>query len=180
MKTRDIAGTVLLLAYLMCVGFLTGPSLGQLMLGRLPEPRLELIPFADIVKVLTDTRFGVSGVIANIAGNVLLFLPLGMLLPLFWTYFRKAGRTVFCGFAISLSIELIQITAGGVTSVDDVILNTLGAALGFAVSKLFTRGGSHMRRENRLPWVYPLICWMAVIIIYTVQDFGFLAKASHK
>ena len=56
MKKRDVCGVLLLFVYLMGVGMLTGPSLVQLVLGRLPVPKLELIPFVDIIKVATDPQ----------------------------------------------------------------------------------------------------------------------------
>ncbi|MDO4271236.1 MAG: VanZ family protein [Eubacteriales bacterium] len=172
MKKRDAAGALLLFVYLLGVGLLTGPSLYQMIAGRLPAPKLELVPFADIAKVLTDPGSPGLGVFANLAGNVLLFLPLGLLLPLFWRYFQRAGRTVLCGLALSVSIELIQLVSGGVTSVDDVLLNTLGAALGFALAKLALRLWPRLvpRRKGRAEWRWPLLCWLAVIAAATASD----------
>ena len=54
MKKRDVCGVLVLLVYLMGVGLVTGPSLYQLLAGKLPEPKLELIPFADIIAVLRE------------------------------------------------------------------------------------------------------------------------------
>lgn len=39
--------------------------------------------------------------------------PLGLFLPLFWRWFERAGRTIRWCFGTSLSIELIQLAAGG-------------------------------------------------------------------
>ena len=78
----------------------------------------------------------------NIAGNIALLFPLGLFLPLFWRWFERAGRTIWWCFGTSLSIELIQLVAGGVTSADDLLLNTLGGALGFAAAKLLMRACS--------------------------------------
>lgn len=124
MKRRDVCGILVLLVYLMGVGLVTGPSLYQLLAGRLPEPKLELIPFADIVTVLQDTDTPGLGAFTNIVGNLALLAPLGFLLPLFWSCFSKARHTILFSAGLSLSIELIQLIAGGVTSVDDLILNT--------------------------------------------------------
>ena len=166
MKKRDVCGVLVLLVYLMGVGLVTGPSLYQLLAGNLPEPRLELIPFADIVTILSDPNSPGLGVAANIAA------PLGLLLPLFWRYFRRAKRTILFGFGVSLSIELIQLIAGGVTSVDDLILNTAGAAVGFALAKLVLRACPRLapRRQGRAQWAYPLACWAAVIALATLSD----------
>ena len=84
MKRRDVCGVIVLLVYLLGVGLMTGPSLYQLLAGRLPEPRLELIPFMDIVAVLRDTDTPGAGAFINIVGNLVLLAPLGFLLPLFW------------------------------------------------------------------------------------------------
>lgn len=170
MKRRDVCGMLVLLVYLMGVGLVTGPSLYQLLAGRLPEPKLELIPFADIIGIIIDSiaHHHGAGIILNIFGNIILFVPLGFLLPVFWPYFSKARRTILFAAGLSLSIELIQLISGGVTSVDDLILNTAGAALGFALAKLLLR--SRPRRDERAAWGYPLACWVAVIVLATVTD----------
>lgn len=172
MRGRDVCGVLLLLVYLLGVGLVTGPSLYQLLVGRLPEPKLELIPFADIIAVLRDPEAPGLGVVANVGGNALLLAPLGFLLPLFWRYFSSAKRTILFGFGLSLSIELIQLIAGGVTSVDDLILNTAGAAIGFALAKLLLRACPRLapKRRSSAQWAYPLACWAAVIALYTVTD----------
>lgn len=172
MKKRDVCGVIALLVYLMGVGLVTGPSLYQLLAGNLPEPRLELIPFADIVTILNDPGAPGLGVAANIAGNAALLAPLGFLLPLFWRYFGRAKRTILFGFGVSLSIELIQLIAGGVTSVDDLILNTAGAAAGFALAKLLLRLCPRLvpKRQGRGQWAYPLACWVMVIALATLSD----------
>ena len=172
MKKRDVCGAIVLLVYLLGVGLVTGPSLYQLLAGKLPEPKLELIPFADIIAVLRDPMSPGLGAAANIGGNTALLAPLGLLLPLFWRYFSSAKRTILFGFGVSLSIELIQLIAGGVTSVDDLILNTAGAALGYALAKLLLRACPRLapKRQGRAQWAYPLACWVAVIALATVSD----------
>lgn len=89
------------------------------------------------------------GAFVNITGNIALLFPLGLFLPLFWRWFERAGRTIWWCFGTSLSIELIQLVAGGVTSVDDLLLNTLGGALGFAAAKLLMRACPKPRRGAR-------------------------------
>ena len=172
MRRRDFCGAAVLLLYLLCVGLVTGPSLYQLLAGSLPAPRLELVPFADIAAVLNDPASPGLGVFANIAGNAALLAPLGFLLPLFWRYFGRARRTILFGFGVSLSIELIQLVAGGVNSVDDLLLNTLGAAAGFALAKLLLCACPRLApaRQGRAEWAYPLACWLAVIVSATASD----------
>jgi glycopeptide antibiotics resistance protein len=73
----------------------------------------------------------------NAAGNVLLFFPLGILLPLVWGRLRF-WRGMLIAIALSSSIELAQYFTRAWGSnrsadVNDVILNGLGACLGLAL-----------------------------------------------
>ena len=108
----------------------------------------------------------------NIAGNIALLFPLGLFLPLFWRWFERAGRTIGWCFGTSLSIELIQLAAGGVTSADDLLLNTLGGALGFAAAKLLMRACPKLAPtgEGRAEWAAPLVCWLVIIAASTISD----------
>ena len=76
--------------------------------------------------------------LAGAAANVALFLPLGFLLPLLTPWFDRWWRTVGAGFALSAAIELSQVAFPGVRrpDVNDVLLNTLGAAIGFLAYRL--------------------------------------------
>lgn len=172
MRKRGIIGTLLLLVYLAGVGLFTGPSLAQLLIGRLPQPRLELIPFADMIAVVKSPEAPGLGPFVNIAGNIALLFPLGLFLPLFWRWFERAGRTIWWCFGTSLSIELIQLAAGGVTSADDLLLNTLGGALGFAAARLLMRACPKLasQGEGRAEWAAPLVCWLAIIAASTISD----------
>lgn len=77
------------------------------------------IPLADL-----------PGNAAGLFQNVLLFVPLGMLLPLLWREFGDLWRAVLFGLCLSLFIECSQLLNFRVTDVDDLITNTLGTVLG--------------------------------------------------
>lgn len=158
--------------YLAGEGLFTGPSLAQLLVGRLPQPRLELVPFADMISVVKSPEAPGLGPFVNIAGNIALLFPLGLFLPLFWRWFERAGRTIWWCFGTSLSIELIQLAAGGVTSADDLLLNTLGGALGFAAARLLMRACPKLapQGEGRAEWAAPLVCWLVIIAASTISD----------
>jgi glycopeptide antibiotics resistance protein len=73
-------------------------------------------------------------------GNLLLMTPLGFLLPLLWERFRHLRTVAVAAFLTSLTVELTQLailTLLGQTyrlfEVDDLMLNTGGAMLGWAV-----------------------------------------------
>ena len=93
-----------------------------------------LIPFKEILRY----DFGSNLFYRNIFGNLLLFLPYG----LYITYYLDLKRPLSVmgyAFIVSLSIELIQSIIGRVFDVDDIILNVLGALLGYFIYRLFDR-----------------------------------------
>lgn len=77
-------------------------------------------------------QLGMFAVFMNIVGNVLGFVPYGFILPIVTRHFRNGFLIILSGFCISLTVESIQlVTKVGSFDVDDMILNTLGAALGY-------------------------------------------------
>lgn len=73
--------------------------------------------------------------IYNVIGNCIWFIPLGFFLPVIYKSFRRHfWRVVFIGAVTSSSIEILQyVLCTGVTDIDDVICNTLGAAMGYGL-----------------------------------------------
>jgi glycopeptide antibiotics resistance protein len=85
-----------------------------------PEVNLNLLPF---IGMIDDWKNGIM--------NILLFVPLGMIMPILWNSFRIQMNTLLFGFGTSLAIELLQMLTFRATDVNDLITNTLGAYLGF-------------------------------------------------
>ncbi|MCG0275387.1 MAG: VanZ family protein [Thermosediminibacteraceae bacterium] len=70
----------------------------------------------------------------NIIANVILFIPLGFLIPFLVKKFNKFATVIGLAFVISLIFELIQLIFGiGNFDIDDLILNSFGAMIGFVV-----------------------------------------------
>jgi glycopeptide antibiotics resistance protein len=87
--------------------------------------------------------------VRNARGNLLLFFPLGILIPLVWRQlgFRKG---MLIAIALSFTIELVQYLSSAwgsyrAADVNDFILNVLGAGLGMAAVSLL-----RLRQGNRL------------------------------
>lgn len=73
-------------------------------------------------------------VFVNIVGNILLFSPLGMTLPLLEKRLNKGWLVVLLGLSFSLTIEIAQtFLVDRVFDVDDLILNSFGTLVGFLV-----------------------------------------------
>lgn len=80
--------------------------------------------------------------------NVLMFVPLGVLLPLLSQRMRGIGRVILCAFLFSLTIEAMQLHyATGIFELDDLFHNTMGAALGYALYALVTEKDVPRRRR---------------------------------
>ncbi len=98
-----------------------------------------LIPF----KVLFETykEVFVNGYInyflINFLGNVILFIPFGLIIPLLWKTSTK--KTILIGFCSSLFIEICQLFLTRGTDIDDLILNTTGVLLGILVFKFLQK-----------------------------------------
>ncbi len=62
----------------------------------------------------------------NIVLNILLFVPLGFLLPFYSDKLKKSYTTVGIGFATTLIIEILQyVTKIGIFEIDDIFNNTV-------------------------------------------------------
>ncbi|MGK9254043.1 VanZ family protein [Paenibacillus humicus] len=94
---------------------------------------LNLVPFKSIASSIGSyMRIGTEPS-ANLVGNIILFVPMGFLLPLI---IKKPSflKTIGISFVIIFSIEIIQfITCLGVADIDDVILNIAGCAIGYTL-----------------------------------------------
>lgn len=90
-----------------------------------------LIPFADIIN-------NPAGYIINTILNIILFIPMGFLVPAIWTEYRSLRKTVLMGFTVSIVIEILQIFTFRLTDIDDLVTNTLGTFSGYYMGKLFS------------------------------------------
>lgn len=108
------------------------------------SPALALIPFHDyeLLDALT---------------NVVVFVPLGILIPLLMR--RPSWWAVLISAAVvSLTIELLQLAAqkffsgGHVADVNDLIWNTVGGVIGYAIFVVLTRIPIMSALLDRLRW----------------------------
>lgn len=111
-------------AYVAAVFAVVGiPSVDSLTL----DLTLNFIPLVD--------SFGSLSALRNAILNIVLFFPMGFLLPLIWEEWRAAKKVVLMGFAVSVCVELSQIFTFRATDIDDLVTNTLGALAGYWVWK---------------------------------------------
>ena len=99
------------------------------------EYHYNLVLFTEIRRFWTyREQLGFLAVAANLLGNVVGFMPFGMILPLICRNARGFFFITFSGFTLSLCVEVTQLmTKLGSFDVDDLIMNTLGTAAGYLI-----------------------------------------------
>jgi glycopeptide antibiotics resistance protein len=100
------------------------------------HPAPNVIPLRSIID---DWMIGGREWIVNFLGNIVAFIPIGMIPAVVRP--RRAGARTAALFSLGLSaaIEAVQYATGRrKADVDDLILNTLGGVLGYALLRPWT------------------------------------------
>jgi hypothetical protein len=99
-----------------------------------------LAPGAEMSKVFQGGTSGMSAV-AQVAGNLILFLPLGALVPLRVRRLCSVAKVLLAAMLLSVAVETAQwvLQVGRVSATDDVILNTVGAVVGAWITRRWWR-----------------------------------------
>lgn len=71
--------------------------------------------------------------------NVIMFMPLGFLVPLIWDKARNFWYIFVTGFGFSFLIECSQLLNRRNSALDDILMNTLGAIIGYGILLLFLK-----------------------------------------
>ena len=140
MSARLIARLVLG-AWIVAGLFLTllpaHPALGQVV-------EHNFIPLRTIAIYLGNPESGFW--IRQAVGNLLFLLPLGLLGPIALPGLDRWWRVLLAAAALSLAIEIAQLwIPDRAFDVDDLLLNVLGATLGYALFFVVLRGATHLR-----------------------------------
>lgn len=123
------------------------------------DPHFNFVPFRYMFSDYTNSFL-----------NVVLFVPLGFFLPVFWTYYKKIYRTVFFGLCASLLIEILQIFTLRATDINDLITNTTGTLLGWCIARIilwFAHSISPSEKASELA----VICVCVFCVMFFVQPF---------
>ena len=136
---------LLLLLFALYIVFILCLTLLPVPVTRIDNPNamdINVVPLINTIKQSLDifsrhNTFKRLHVIENILGNIILFMPLGIFLPLFFPKY-SLKRIIVLAFICSLSIELVQLIGRQfgnyrTVDIDDIILNTIGAILGFII-----------------------------------------------
>ena len=130
------------------VGMVAGtvPWVWMILTPKPGDRALSLVPFRDLAAQLDGP---VAGAVVQVGGNLLVLAALGFFLPLRIRLAPDAGRRTVAvlvrvavvAAGISTTVEVLQyvLDLGRVSSVDDVLVNTLGAVLAALCSRTWWR-----------------------------------------
>ncbi|MFC3749061.1 VanZ family protein [Paenibacillus sp. GCM10012306] len=132
--------------------------------GRIFHRSYNLVPFKEIKRDLHHLSLSNPFLNINLTGNVLAFIPFGVLLPnVFRNITWSVTKVLVCSLLLSLSFESIQLLLTiGTFDVDDLLLNTLGGLAGYILYTMFSgparrkpdseadQEGERLRSQQRL------------------------------
>lgn len=128
-------GRVLFFLYMACLIYFLffSERYGRTLSNREYHYNLEL--FKEIKRFWTYRKeLGLETVVVNLVGNVGVFVPVGMAVPLLYERFRRFPQVALLSFEVSLAAEVIQLVAKvGTFDVDDLLLNTIGGCIGYVL-----------------------------------------------
>lgn len=110
--------------------------------------------------------------------NIIMLMPLGFLLPYIWKNFRNPLKVAFTGFLFSVFIEFTQLPTNRLSDIDDLIMNTVGAVLGYVVWKMIGKYFFNKKEEQRTialgkcePAVYLFLACICNFLLYNWKWF---------
>lgn len=163
-KRIRIRHIILVMAFTLYISILITITLFPLPLFSYPDQPVysypvNFIPFRDLITGLTHpdiTESAAKSLALVYLGNILLFVPLGLFAPLLlnkkkWTF----GNALVLGLITSMTVEFLQLIIGlhagylyRCVDIDDLILNTTGTVLGFALFRIIRMANPNKRLEK--------------------------------
>jgi len=125
-----VFGVLTLTGYFMLFRELAAHGWWHKLLHRIQtKDKINLQPF------LMFKQFQIAS--TQVIGNLVMLLPLGIYIPLLFPRLAGFFKVCIICLSVSVSIELMQlITNARSTDIDDVILNTSGAIVGYIIYKV--------------------------------------------
>ena len=140
MKNADRIGKITFILYIaLMLWLLFGQRVSNDVQGGYWDElsqNINLVPFRTIGGYM-DRLYNSAGrlnhqAVINLGGNVIMFIPLGFLLPFVSDRAKKLKNCFVMTFVVILSVELLQFaTLLGSFDIDDLLLNMIGIFMGW-------------------------------------------------
>ena len=103
-------------------------------------------------------------------GNFAAFIPFGMIIPLLFQCSFRRFITLFV-FLITI-LETVQMLSGsGAFDVDDIIINSLGASVGYAAQRIVTRNRDQLKGICKMVLMAAVFALATIFIIGGINDY---------
>ena len=101
--------------------------------------RINIIPLVNLFD------YGImSEAVINFVGNTTMFVPIGIIFPIVFKKLDTPLKSIAAGAGFSLLIEILQLPFyDRVSDIDDLLLNTLGFAIGYGIYRLVKLKGKN-------------------------------------
>jgi glycopeptide antibiotics resistance protein len=109
-----------------------------------------LLPFYTIIGYIRFLRYySLETLLINLAGNIIIFIPLGFFLPALLLRLRRWKVVFLLGTVLIIMVEVFQyVFYVGILDMDDIILNSMGVMTGYAAYTLVS-GVLHKNASSR-------------------------------
>lgn len=97
---------------------------------------INIIPFKFMVGTY---EIGYRAMMSQVISNMVMFIPIGLLLPIVFKKCREFKFTALYVFLFAFSIEFIQYFIERSCDVDDIIMNFLGGVVGYGIYVTFRK-----------------------------------------
>lgn len=158
--------SVIYILYIWQIYDLTGPaSLSDILYtishkSNIIKANINLIPLTNI---------NISFIL-----NIIMFIPLGFLLPILWKKYQNPKSVIIFSFLFSLFIETAQLFTFRATDIDDLIANTLGGLLGYIIwiiyYKIFKKSLNNFAYKDAV--IYIILSYIGQFFLYYPLLFG--------
>lgn len=120
---------------------------------------INYIPFKEIMRY----KFGSKMFIYNVFGNILIFIPFGYFISRYIKP-KKVWPIIMDALITSVTVETVQLKIGRSFDIDDVMLNILGAILGYFVYIALDAIYKHLPKILRKDFIYDVISLIILVM----------------
>lgn len=178
LKVSKVAQWGILLIYIIVV---LGATLGIRSAGYEGSTSLQLfISYKEAWNSFSKVEW------RNIILNILMFVPLGVLLPIMFKKCQKFWITYLIGFLATIILEVIQlITKRGIFEIDDIFNNTLGCLIGYGIVMILISMFKYKKNREKIkpltlayfqiPLCITIVAFSTIFITYSRQELGNLS-----
>lgn len=121
---------------------------------------INLTPFKEMIRYTIGSR----AFFYNVIGNIVLFIPFGYFSSSYLKA-KKISHIIIPSILISLTAETIQYKIGRAFDVDDIILNVVGAIIGFMAYISIQAMKKHLPKFFQTNFFYNVLALVVFIVI---------------